>query len=80
MSEFITWGEVKEYLEHVHDPDGWTTVRLDGGRGVQLYWSKSFASCGDDQCCWDDFESVDQVIEDIKLHSAGHLEWVKKDD
>lgn len=80
MSDFSSWEEVKEYLEHRDDPDDWTTVRLEQGRGVQLYWCNSFASCGDDQCCWDDFKSTDDAIDDIKLHCSGNLEWVIKDE
>ena len=80
MSDFSSWEEVKKYLEHKDDPDDWTTVRLEQGKGVQLYWCNSFASCGDDQCCWDEFDSIDKVIKDIQLPSGGNLDWVIKDE
>ena len=80
MSDFSSWEEVKEYLEHKDDPDDWTTVSLERGHGVQLYWCDSFSSCGDDQCCWDDFKSTDDAIDDIKLHCSGNLDWVIKDE
>ena len=77
MSDFSTWEDLKEYLHSPNDP--WLpSVKLEDGHGVPLYWTEWYASCGDDECCYQEFDSIEDVIDQIKHMSINNIDWVKK--
>lgn len=70
MSDFKTWDEVKEWLaqDECVNVDGWT-------------FSKAYMYCSstvEGVTCCEDYDSVEEAIEDVKRLSDDKLEDVKK--
>lgn len=71
MSDFSSWLEVEAWLEkdRIVGVESWT-------------FSKSYMCCWStaegDNCCEDDYSSVEEAVEDIKRLSDGKLERVNK--
>lgn len=71
MSDFDTWDEVKEWLsqDECVNVEVWTF-----SKGYMCCWSTAEG----DPCCEEDYDCVEEAVEDVKRLSDDKLEDVKK--